>query len=889
MIKTSLLAASLVSLAIAPVVRAQCEGQWLRGGSYTGVSGATVPDASGNPIYPVPSRVASWDPDGPGPLPPQTVIAGSFSAAGVANAANIALFDGEQFLPMGSGLTPFGANQLLGPVRSMADHAGSLFVLGSFSSAGGVPVQGCARWDGTWHAVPPPLGSTASPAAPGEGVVLSSHDGELVAGGAAGFVRWDGAQWQVLAGPLAGARVNAVTMYNGEPIMAGQFAALNGQTYNHIVRWDGSAWQSLGGGVSDQGQYPPAQVNSMDHYKGNLIVSGSFVAAGGATATNVARWNGQAWSGMGYTTGSLVAVVGGSLYQSAAVSRSAGICGFVDEGSVNRWTGSGWQSLSAFCPGRVRGMAACGDRLVVVGDFYGLGGVPSQGMAAFDGQAWSLVPSAIVSEVQAFATRAGATIIGRGVQCKKFDSARVLNSPLSWSGDSAIPVGAAGFGSNIRCDSYTECRAFAEHTGSLYAAGYFTYAGANFSPMTLVARFDGTTWQPLSSTLSTTSTLPVIHALRSYNGSLIVGGDFAAGLGGGSAASANIRRWDGASWQPFGSGANGAVRALAEFQGELIAAGEFTTIDGVPANRVARWDGSAWRALGGGIGPTGSVKALVIYNGALIAVGQFSTADGFGPVFGVASWNGVNWSPVGNPPQDANANAAVVYRGDLVVGGNALMRWNGSTWRHLDPDWGPPFASTATVNALLVDHDELLIGTSAGTLGASPSRYFHRWTDTNTPWIAGHPVAVPLACINSTVTLRTTPAAGYSGLSFTWRRNGQLLADGPTPHASIIAGAQTPTLQIANIAGADAGSYDCVVSNACGSAATAPASIGLCPADTDCNGIVEPRDIGAFINLWITSLNQGSLDGDFDRNGTVEAADIGVFISSWLAAVNTGC
>ena len=62
-----------------------------------------------------------------------------------------------------------------------------------------------------------------------------------------------------------------------------------------------------------------------------------------------------------------------------------------------------------------------------------------------------------------------------------------------------------------------------------------------------------------------------------------------------------------------------------------------------------------------------------------------------------------------------------------------------------------------------------------------------------------------------------------------------------------------------------------------------------CPADCDANGLIQPIDVACFINLWSTSLQQGTLAGDFDGNGAVTPADVGVFISAWFAAVGGGC
>jgi peptidoglycan hydrolase-like amidase len=110
------------------------------------------------------------------------------------------------------------------------------------------------------------------------------------------------------------------------------------------------------------------------------------------------------------------------------------------------------------------------------------------------------------------------------------------------------------------------------------------------------------------------------------------------------------------------------VYALTVYNGELIAAGYFTTAGGVSANYIARWDGSQWRPLGSGIGgtrPGPVVCALTVYNGDLIAGGDFTNAGG-ASANSIAKWNGTSWSPLGS-----GANAAVqalaVYNGELIA------------------------------------------------------------------------------------------------------------------------------------------------------------------------------------------------------------------------------
>jgi hypothetical protein len=80
----------------------------------------------------------------------------------------------------------------------------------------------------------------------------------------------------------------------------------------------------------------------------------------------------------------------------------------------------------------------------------------------------------------------------------------------------------------------------------------------------------------------------------------------------------------------FGVGTNGFVYALTSHNGALVAAGDFTTAGGLPANNIARWNGSQWQAL---MGPSGNgtnrwIAALTGQYGLLWAGGNFDVAGG---------------------------------------------------------------------------------------------------------------------------------------------------------------------------------------------------------------------------------------------------------------------
>lgn len=236
--------------------------------------------------------------------------------------------------------------------------------------------------------------------------------------------------------------------------------------------------------------------------------------------------------------------------------------------------------------------------------------------------------------------------------------------------------------------------ALGHYQGDLVAGGegFFEADGESFG---LIARFDGTHWQPIGQRLNGS----IVHSFAEFQGELIVGGQF--GVTG--SLIGNIARWDGSQWRALGGQINWLVYALAEYQGELYAAGDFSLAGGQPAKNIARWDGTQWRTVGGGIDnpqAPGFEEVWALSAGPddrLYAAGMFTAAGG-GAAHNVAVWDGNSWSPVGvGLPGPLNARVLDLewYQGKLYACGNfdliggtvttdidmeKVAVWDGSSW-----------------------------------------------------------------------------------------------------------------------------------------------------------------------------------------------------------------
>ncbi len=229
------------------------------------------------------------------------------------------------------------------------------------------------------------------------------------------------------------------------------------------------------------------------------------------------------------------------------------------------------------------------------------------------------------------------------------------------------------------------------HTPVIVLGGTFSVAGTASAPN--LATFDPATgvWSTLGSGFDGS-----VRALAvSATGELIAGGSFQTA---GGLAIRGIARWNGSTWVGFGSGfavgQSAGVGALAVLpNGDLVAAGDFTSIGGVAANHIARWNGSSWSPLGSGVawpGVSASVLALAAMpNGDVVAGGWFTVAGAVNAV-GIARWNGSAWSALGGSVNSAVRTILPLPNGDLLVGGQfgsaggqtaiGVARWDGTNW-----------------------------------------------------------------------------------------------------------------------------------------------------------------------------------------------------------------
>lgn len=311
---------------------------------------------------------------------------------------------------------------------------------------------------------------------------------------------------------FTGSYVAAMTSHDdgsGEMLYAtGNFTTIGINDGTNLARWNGASWEGVGGGL------PGAYSNTLTSFQGDLIAGGYFDSAGGVAGTaKLARWDGNEWHSMNA--------------QSEIFLNSVWDLHVWDDGN--------------------------GEKLYVAGNYGDLGGAggPSH-LATWDGSSYAPV---------------GATIGGA--------------VPLI-----VLDVHSADLGDGSK----------------LYATGRFLSIGGVAANN--IAVWDGTSWSPMDNGLTQPSGFVQGLTMATFDDgsgpALYVGGRFQTA---GTTPASRIAKWDGSSWSAVGAGFNSDVQELTVFDDgsgpALYASGNFEAANG-GIDHIAKWNGTSWEQVGAG-------------------------------------------------------------------------------------------------------------------------------------------------------------------------------------------------------------------------------------------------------------------------------------------------
>jgi RHS repeat-associated protein len=501
-------------------------------------------------------------------------------------------------------------------------------------------------------------------------------------------------------------RVSALAVYDdghGPALYAGgAFTAAGGTSASNLAKWDGHAWAPVGGGLNgpvqalavfDDGSGSGPALYAAGDFSGATAFPGSLYQP----ANRVARWNGTSWSPLG-------AGLGGKVYALAVWNGALYAAGGLNVPYVSRWNPAfgTWSAAGSGAPdGTVYALGVFNGALYAGGLFTTIGGVPAQHIARWDGSSWS-------------------------------------------------PLGAGTSGGVYSLAVFDD-----GHGPALYAGGTFENAGDLSLAVGGIARWTGSAWDyagnPAAPAFSAGGVLAEgpqgVEALAVYDdgsGSALyaLGMIHETGLAG-------IARFRSGSWSALGAGVElvsygGA--ALAVFDDHiggtgaaLFAGGDFASAGQLGVNGIGRWQGGAWSGLGTGL--NGSISALAVYDDgtgpALVAGGAFTAASGR-TVSHMGRWSGSGWSPLGNGTDgtvsalavSGSGSGALLYAaGDFTLAGastaSRAASWNGQSWASLGGGFDNRVRSLARWGSTLY------AGGDFTTAAGSPAGHVAGWNGTS--------------------------------------------------------------------------------------------------------------------------------------------------------------
>ena len=387
---------------------------------------------------------------------------------------------------------------------------------------------------------------------------------------------------------------------------------------------------------------------------------------------------------------------------------------------IARWTGTNWLALGGGVDEPVNSIVAVGTNVFAAGNFRTAGGKSAWGVAQWNGIAW-----APMGGNAAYAARS--LVVWKGdlyAAGEFFHEGTFKHSVARWDGYSWVVLKGA-------IDSYVNVLLGTEE--GLLAGGLFTQAADTRAHG--IARWDGEDWHAVGDGLE-----GGVYALLSNGGEILAGGTLYAS---GENKIGIVAKWDGVAWRAMGTNLIGGVYSLCSFRGDIFAGGQFYHRQ--LNESFARWDGTNWASVGV---LQSEVRAL-LREGDLLFIGGFLTsvtnAEQDLPdrvLAHIASWDGVNWAPVGLGMESRRTISALAVQGDeLYIGGDfrcfdafdtpGIAKWKNGIWSPLDE------GLNGTVSAITFVGTNLYAGGSFTEIRGNGANHLALWNGANWEEVGG--------------------------------------------------------------------------------------------------------------------------------------------------------
>lgn len=506
--------------------------------------------------------------------------------------------------------------------------------------------------------------------------------------------------------------INIVCLDSNDLYVGGIFTTAGGISAMNIARWNGNIWSPMGAGIGSTSD----QVTGIKKF-------GSFVYA--TSTAGVFRWDGSSWVQIGNLAQSLFSTLSaaaldvdtsGNLYVTGDFVRING----VTVNGIAKWNGSSWSALGTGIdnPGGGYGhsIVVQGSNVYLGGGFTRVGGVLATNLAIWNGSNWNRLGTGIT-------TTGGVTCLAMmgnnlfvGAPGMTAAGSVPVNNIAKWDGSNWSALGAGlNIGPNALC----------VWGNDLYAGGQMTQAGS--TPVNKIAKWNGTVWSDAGNGLLMSSGVLSLAINSQY---------FFAGGSSWLGDPLNVNhlvRWNGNKWVNVGNGMDNYINCVTISGNYVYVGGKFITSGGLKTNGIARWDGQSWDSLGHGF-PSGEVFDIEVIGNLVYAGGSIAWGGPSGPSH-LGVWNGSTWSPLGT---GVNSTVfALEARGtDLYVGGNFniaggitvnnIAKWNGSNWSALG------FGSNGIVKDINFTSDGTLYAAGNFTIiGSVAANRIAKWNGTS--------------------------------------------------------------------------------------------------------------------------------------------------------------
>src|SRR6185436_9474149 len=528
-----------------------------------------------------------------------------------------------------------------------------------------------------------------------EGSMLNVACAPEAVGAFAEVSQWNGHSWSRLGGEEFRGAVARLLRWKGDLIAAGALEFPDRGTYA-LARLKGGRWRPLGPAMDVRF----AEVSDASAFQDDIIIAGVFRSSLNAISRGLLRFGPDeaGFDTLANTTGPIatqalsLAVHEGALVVSGSFRLPDDLPG---TGHVlMSWNGSEWSDLGQGPFGSITALRSTSSGLLAGGN-----SAPSGAGQTLVGRlgpgGWTMVPGLNGTRIHALAEWRDQIAAGGDRQVLVLSGAfesgyrrLALHGRSGWHSITPRRTRAAGL-------ERSEVRALLPFDQELVATGQLgmTWDGDAWRQTGPVVRLVDQQWQPLGQ-LSGTG-----YALAQFRGDLYAAGEFELP----SRVSVGLVRFDGTEWRAVPGPRE--AHALAVYDGRLVIAGRFAPPHNAQLPGIAAFDGTTWSAIGPGPWPpdsTVTINALLSYRGSLYVAGCLIGIPGVDDE-SVARWDGTRWTALG-AGVDGCLTALAGYGDGIAVGGTAgATIWDGDIWRPLP---GPP----GSVDALASDGSLLFLG-----------------------------------------------------------------------------------------------------------------------------------------------------------------------------------